>query len=90
LLEKLTAPRKAITAHVYQAPAGWALDSDLDPTALDALDARVAQGLSAEWLATKPFAPLPVLGVPGWWPENENFSFYDDSVVFRKPRSAAA
>ncbi|MBI5907604.1 MAG: DUF3025 domain-containing protein, partial [Burkholderiales bacterium] len=21
--------------------------------------------------------------VPGWWPDNENFSFYDDSVVFR-------
>jgi hypothetical protein len=21
--------------------------------------------------------------VPGWWPENENFSFYDDSLVFR-------
>ena len=34
-------------------------------------------------LATKPFAPLPVLGVPGWWAPNENVSFYDDSDVFR-------
>jgi len=35
------------------------------------------------WLAGKPFTPLPVLGVPGWWAGNENFSFYDDSLVFR-------
>src|SRR5258708_36259316 len=44
--------------------------------------------LGADTLACKPFAPLPVLGVPGWWRENENFSFYDDSLVFRAPRSA--
>jgi hypothetical protein len=35
-------------------------------------------------------SPLPVLGVPGWCHENENFSFYDDSLVFRAPRSAQA
>src|SRR2546427_7152514 len=34
--------------------------------------------LGADTLACKPFAPLPVLGVPGWWRENENFSFYDE------------
>jgi hypothetical protein len=26
---------------------------------------------------------LPVLGVPGWCPGNEDFSFYDDALVFR-------
>lgn len=75
LLEKLVYPRKPITAHVYKAQP--AIHS------MAALDAWVAQDLSAEKLAGKPFAPLPVLGVPGWWPDNENFSFYDDSVVFR-------
>lgn len=35
----------------------------------------------------RPFVPLPVLGVPGWWMENANFSFYDDSLVFRPPRA---
>ena len=29
---------------------------------------------------------LPVLGVPGWWAQNLNFSFYDDPQVFRPPR----
>ncbi len=75
LLEKLVYPRKPITAHVYRAQ--YAIDSIAN------LDAWVAAELSADKLATKPFTPLPVLGVPGWWPENENFSFYDDTRVFR-------
>ena len=50
------------------------------------VDAWLAADLGAEHLARKPFAPLPVLGVPGWWPGNENFSFYDDSFVFRSAR----
>ena len=78
LLEKLVQPRKPITAHVYQAQP--AMDSIAD------LDAWVAADLRAEKLAGKPFAPLPVLGVPGWWPDNENPCFYEDIRVFR-PRA---
>ncbi|MBK5207476.1 MAG: DUF3025 domain-containing protein [Polaromonas sp.] len=78
LLEKLVYPRKPITAHIYRTQA--AIHSIAE------LDAWVAADLSASKLATKPFAPLPVLGVPGWWPENENFTFYDDSLVFRPRR----
>ena len=78
LLEKLVDPRKAITAHVYRAQP--AMNSIAD------MDAWVAQDISVDKLAGKPFTPLPVLGVPGWWPENENFSFYDDSFVFRPRR----
>ena len=78
LLEKLVNPRKPITAHVYRT----------QPTAVVALnlDAWIAAELSAVKLATKPFVPLPVLGVPGWWPDNENLSFYEDMLVFRPPR----
>ena len=81
LLEKLVSPRKPITAHVYLAPS--AMDLIVDTGQLDAV---IAASLSADVLKTKPFVPLPVLGVPGWWPENENFSFYDDPKVFR-PRT---
>ena len=78
LLEKLVFPRKPITAHVYRAqPAIHSIAN---------LDAWVAGDLSADKLASKPFAPLPVLGVPGWWPENEDVSFYDDATVFRPRR----
>ena len=78
LLEKLVYPRKAVTAHVYRAQA--AMNSIAD---INQLDSWIAAGLSAEKLAAKPFTPLPVLGVPGWWSENENYSFYNDSQVFR-------
>ena len=78
LLEKLVLPRKPITAHVYQAR-----------TAIDCVvnvDHWLAADMTPEWLAAKPFDPLPVLGVPGWWLGNENFCFYDDSLVFRGAR----
>ena len=35
-------------------------------------------------------APLPVLGVPGWWPGNEAPGFYDNSDYFRPGRSRQA
>ena len=80
LTEKLVAPRKPITAHVFrvQEPSRGMGD----------VDAWLAAELSAEMLATKPFAHLPVLGVPGWWAENEDFAFYDDVSVFRAARVA--
>jgi Protein of unknown function (DUF3025) len=76
LLEKLVTPYKAITAHV------------VDLSGLDAenLDQNCAAWLSAEHLAAKPFAHLPVLGVPGWWPDNAQADFYNDTSVFRPLR----
>ena len=78
LLEKLVYPRKEVTAHVYLAQP--AINSIAE------LDFWITSDLNAEKLAGKPFTPLPVLGVPGWWPENEDFSFYDDAAVFRPRR----
>ncbi len=43
-------------------------------------------GASAETWQAKPFLPLPVLGVPGWWPANQDPAFYDDTAVFRPQR----
>lgn len=42
--------------------------------------------LSDGALNTQRFAPLPVLGIPGWWGANENPAFYDDPQVFRRGR----
>jgi hypothetical protein len=82
LTEKLVAPRKPITAHVFrvQQPS----------RALADIDAWLAAELNADLLAAKPFAHLPVLGVPGWWAANEHPDFYADSSVFRAPRASAA
>jgi hypothetical protein len=80
LLEKLVTPYKSITAHVYvaQAAIGIVAISDLDRT--------TAAQLSPAALDPKPFVPLPVLGVPGWWPANQDSAYYDDKQVFRAPR----
>ena len=75
LLEKLVYPRKPITAHVFRVHT--ATDSIAD------MDAWLATNLTAEGLASKPFAHLPVLGMPGWWAANQTTGFYDDASVFR-------
>jgi hypothetical protein len=83
LLEKLVTPYKSITAHVYAVPVPLGLEGDA------AWDAWLAASLSAEGLRHKPFTPLPVLGVPGWWSANQNAGFYDDVGVFRPRRVPA-
>jgi hypothetical protein len=81
LLEKLCSPRKAITAHVYR----------VRPThgACASFDSAVVDTLSAALLASKPFAHLPVLGVPGWCSANETPDFYRDGSVFRAGKPQA-
>ncbi len=92
LLEKLVQPRKPITAHVYIAQFtinNIAIEATNTPATSQfytILDAWIAADLSAEKFATKPFTPLPILGVPNWWACNENPQFYDDAFVFRKRR----
>ena len=80
LLEKLTHPRKSITAHVYRAPA--------PEGSLNGLDHWAAGALRQADLTAKIFLPLPVLGVPGWWTQNEALSFYDNQLVFRPAPTA--
>ncbi len=74
LLEKLIRPRKPIVAHVWLVPI-----AESRPDAFGAL----AGMLTAPALAARPYLPLPVLGVPGWWPANAAAAFYDDAAVFR-------
>lgn len=86
LLEKLVNPRKPITAHVYITNNAIKYIARRVQSSISELDAWIAADLSADKLATKPFAPLPVLGVPGWWADNDDPHFYDDDKVFRQPR----
>lgn len=89
LMEKLVAPYKAITAHTRVVLA------DDSYFALDAagrrawIDVRVAAELARQGLTNADFTPLPVLGVPDWWPQQDD-DFYGDSTVFRPKRSAPA
>lgn len=83
LLEKLVSPRKPIAAHVHWAPAAIETIAELD--------VWLAGAVEPEAWATRPrpFAPMPVLGVPLWWPANADPDFYADAQVFRPPRCVA-
>lgn len=77
VLEKLLAPWPGITAKCafLRLPA----NSDLETVDLELARAWLETGF------TRPadLFPMPVLGVPGWWPGNEDAAFYDDATVFR-------
>jgi hypothetical protein len=83
LLEKLITPYKSITGHVYR------IDNAVNPHDEAALDEWLVQDLQPAKLATKPYEPLPVLGVPGWWAANGERAFYEDTQVFRPKRVLA-
>lgn len=55
---------------------------------LDALDVRLAERIAdpTSFQTTRELAPLPLLGIPGWWPANKQESFYDNTAYFRPGR----
>jgi Protein of unknown function (DUF3025) len=83
LLEKLVTPYKSITGHVYR------VTNEVNAHDEAALDAWLVQDLQPGKLATKPYEPLPVLGIPGWWLANAERAFYEDTQVFRPRREVA-
>jgi hypothetical protein len=85
LMEKLVAPYKAITAHTRVVMADEAYFA-LERASQQAwLDGQLASELAQDGLSKASFTPLPVLGVPGWWPQ-QNDEFYSDVAVFRPRR----
>ncbi|SAK52135.1 membrane protein [Caballeronia arationis] len=86
LLEKLVVPYKACTGHAWivEVPSAYFSSDDAQRRAM--LDERIAEMLLGDPPTSRDFAPLPVLGVPGWWPANESMAFYDDASVFRPGR----
>jgi hypothetical protein len=82
LMEKLVAPRKAITAHTRVLFAGDAWFALPWQERRAWIDMTLAGSLAAQGLTTADFTPLQVLGVPGWWPEQDE-AFYLDETVFR-------
>lgn len=91
IYEKALQPYKGITAKtvIFDVPA-----RDLErplPQQLATLDARLAKyfGEPKALTATEAYAPLPVLGIPGWTADNEDERYYDDTQHFRPGRRHA-
>lgn len=83
LLEKLVRPYKAVTAHAWVLPRDPATSPPLDGVLAESLVTAVRAGALRGGCS---FAPLPVMGIPGWCDENAEPDFYADTTVFRSGR----
>lgn len=100
LLHKLARPYKAITAHCLMLD-GEGIAFEGQGATLAAVDRLAAAALAIpgagvvssdsidpadETPALPALYPLPVMGLPGWHPENIDPAFFYDTQVFRPPR----
>lgn len=87
LLEKLTVPRKGICSHTWilvVEPSWFALP--LTDRLLD-IDTKLAEIITNTLISPRDFTPLPILGVPYYWADNQDKTFYNDAQVFRSGRT---
>ncbi|HMS27271.1 MAG TPA: DUF3025 domain-containing protein [Burkholderiaceae bacterium] len=76
--QAINTPHTAIFDHYFSQTA------PVQPN-LQQIDALIANDLQADTMRQKPFAPLPILGVPQWCKDNEDPHYYADTQVFRQP-----
>jgi len=85
LLEKLLDPFVGLTAKVrfVDVPPAW-FDAPW-PERVATLDANLAAALGdpADFTTPRVLAPLPVLGLPGWWAANTDPRFFENRGYFR-------
>lgn len=87
LLEKLLQPYKALTAHAVLVEADTSQLAARDGELAATVDSWLADSVSGQRTLRAPadLSPLPVMGIPGWWPEApQDEAFYNDPGVFRK------
>jgi hypothetical protein len=91
IYEKALQPYKGLTAKtvIFDVPQRE-IERPL-PQQLATLDARLAKYFAEPQAlaATEAYAPLPVLGIPGWTADNEDEGYYDDTQQFRPGRRQA-
>lgn len=89
LMEKLLDPFIGLVGKAVFVPVASSF-FDLDWSGRnDILDEGCAAAV-ASLSAPVDLAPLPVLGLPGWWDANESPEFYDNAAYFRPGRRRAA
>lgn len=90
LLEQLIEPRKPLCAHSVVITVSQDFFALSTAERINYLDDKLAEYmdklLSEQNVTPRKLAPLPILGVPHFWPENINPEFYEDKFVFRSGR----
>jgi hypothetical protein len=87
LMDKLARPFKSICAHAWMLPVAPEVIGLPAGQRRHWLDRAFAARLASELTSPRMLAPLPVLGIPGWWPHNAQPDFYRDASVFRACRT---
>ena len=93
LLEKFLTPYKALTAHALLLHIDDRLAGLSREEVLQSLDRGLAGALAEGRVleSTGSLSPMPLMGIPGWWPEAEqDASFYADRQVFRPSAATQA
>ena len=89
MLEKYLSPYKSMTAKALLIHVDSRIGELARAEQLEYLDKEIATRMLSGELLTSPtcLAPLPLAGVPGWWPHKEQAdgTFYQDRQVFRQP-----
>jgi hypothetical protein len=89
LLEKFLQPYKSITAHALLLRVNDPFPGKPRASQLSELDENLAARLLDRSILDSPagLSPVPLMGIPGWWPIREQTaSFYEDQQVFRPRR----
>jgi hypothetical protein len=91
IYEKMLQPYKGITAKTVIFDVSERELERSPQQQLATLDARLAKYFSDPDAleATESYAPLPVLGIPGWTADSEDERYYDDAQHFRPGRRQA-
>lgn len=89
-LEQLVEPRKPICSHckiILVEDDFFRLNITQRIAYLDnRLTVELSDWLNQEGVTPRQLSPLPILGVPHFWAENADNSFYEDTFVFRSGR----
>lgn len=88
MYEKSLAPFEGVTARgvLFEMDDAWIA---LPPARqIDLTDECLARHIadSACLQTTRELAPVPILGIPGWWPHSEYEQYYDNTDYFRPGR----
>lgn len=87
ILEKYLASYKAMTAKALYIQVSPEFMQMTRQDMLEQIDRQLAQKMLNGEILSKPacLSPLPLAGIPGWWPQDEQTEprFYEDLNVFR-------
>jgi hypothetical protein len=92
LLEKFLRPYKSLTAHALLLRMDDSPVESQHKRQLPVIDQLLAERILEGSILESPacLSPLPLMGIPGWWPGGaQDSEFYDDRQVFR-PNLAAS